>query len=261
MLEKCYRNTKIPFWIIPYTSFLPSIFAIITILSCYKIAENNHHIPTWLWAPQISLLGCQDTEQIIYQIGFGTTGISVIIFYYSFSDMILKYILPNEFVSEKSIMLKTILFCAIGVFGQGIITMDIDALQTLANPESIPKDWKPSTQSTIHQLLAAVFFMAAMYHGIQTLNVYYRCNAPIIQQLYISKYIKTFLLCIPFLFQIFAFYFHPISSGTKSHDELIVAGISQYLTVGSYLLFFVSYGFDYWKLKNYQESVKETKVD
>lgn len=231
---------------------LPSITGTITIISCYYYTVIiNKDVPSWLYIPVISLLGCKNEEQLIYQIGFTITGLLTILNYYTFSYTILKYINNTKELNEIKYKLHiSLLFIAFGVIGQGIITMESDAINYITksaeeNPEKI--NWKPGMQSIIHQLLAMVFFMASMYHGFTSIQLYFndKINGKYISKLKYSKYYKILLLAFPFIFQFISFIYHPISTGNKSQDDLNIAGITQWLTVFCYLFFFASYSFDY----------------
>ena len=154
----------------------------------------------------------------------------------------------------------SILLCALGVFGQGIITMDTDALDMVLSMDrssSSSKDsskdtesvqFTPNWQSTIHQLLAAVFFMAAMFHGMTCVRLLFAqqyATSNSYRDVTLSTWFKALMLVLPILFQLLCFWFHPVMTGNKSHDSLNLGGITQWLVVGSYLLFFASYAYDY----------------
>ena len=118
-----------------------------------------------------------------YQIGFGITGLSTLFFFFTFQKSILAYIPSNKFKDEKFKLKWSVLFCAFGVFGQGIITMEEGAIDGVSGTNSTNSSseeigegeiaWSPGRQSIIHQLLAAVFFMAAFFHGYTAINVYF----------------------------------------------------------------------------------------
>ena len=223
--------------------------------------------------PVISLLGCAEPESTYYQIGFGLTGLSTLGFFFTFQKSILEYIpsVPQSFVDEKRKLKWSVLLCAIGVFGQGIITMEESAINGITgsadnkgigvNEEGIA--WKPGRQSIIHQLLAAVFFMAAMFHGWSSIQIYRECETEPICLLNKSKYFKMFTFGFPLIFQFAAFIWHPISAGTKSQNELNKAGLAQWLTVFSYLAFFASYSVDHISIQSWLKSKQESsdKID
>ena len=244
----------------PYTVIIGALiafFGVSTIFAVYYTTVIAHnHLPDWLWMPVISLLGCKQPESTIYQIGFAITGFCVLLFFFTFQISILKYI-PEEFASEKRKMKWTVLLCAIGIVGQGVITMEEDAIVGIT---SVDKDgniaWQPGKQSIIHQLFAGVFFMAAMYHGVTAVQVYFNCEQQPIVSLKKSRYYKAITLGFPILFQLSSFWYHPISGGTKSQNEMNKAGLGQWMTVFSYLGFFASYAVDHISI---QSIVKEGK--
>eukprot|EP01084_Bolivina_argentea_P197543 338513_1 len=162
-----------------FIGLLPAILGMGTIFACYYTTiYAEHHLPDWLWMPVISLLGCAEPESTIYQIGFGLTGLSTLLFFFTFQTSILAYIPVQEFPDEVNKLKWTVLVAAFGVFGQGVITMEADALQsfTAVQSEEDKIDWQPGRQSIIHQLLAAVFFVACMFHGWSAMTVYSNCT-------------------------------------------------------------------------------------
>eukprot|EP01083_Nonionella_stella_P113515 334675_1 len=173
-----------------FIGLLPAVLGMGTIFYCYYTTIYvEHHLPDWLWMPVISLLGCAEPESTIYQIGFGLTGLSTLLFFFTFQTSILAYIPVQQFPDEVNKLKWTVLVAAFGVFGQGVITMEADALQSFAetDPEEDKIDWKPGTQSIIHQLLAAVFFVACMFHGWSAITVYNNCETGPIPSLVIVQ--------------------------------------------------------------------------
>eukprot|EP01083_Nonionella_stella_P272881 925599_1 len=251
-----------PFTII--IGLLPAICGVSSILYCYQTTIYTHnHLPEWLWMPVISLLGCKEPESTYYQIGFGITGLVTLLFFFTFQTSILQYI-PNKFADEKSKLKWTVLAAAFGVFGQGVITMEESAIEGITNVNADNEvQWKPGTQSIIHQLLAAVFFISAMFHGWSAITVYSNCQTEPIKSLVLSKYFKILSFTIPLLFQFSAFVYHPISGGTKTQNDLNKAGLGQWLTVFSYLAFFASYAVDHisiqWTLKTMRNDNKKSQ--
>jgi len=237
---------------------LPAILGVSTIFYVYYTTVIvHHHLPDWLWMPVISLLGCAEPESTYYQIGFTLTGLSTLLFFFTFQSSILSYI-PNEFDGEKKKMKWTVLLCAAGVTGQGIITMEESAIAGITSPnEEGEIAWQPGQQSAIHQLLAAVFFMAAMYHGITAVQVYFNCEEEPIASLVKSRYCKLITLAFPICFQLMSFVYHPISGGTKTQNELNKAGLGQWMTVFSYLAFFASYSVDHLSIQSILQKAKK----
>ena len=196
--------------------------------------------------PVISLLGCTQPESLIYQIGFALTGLCTLLFFFTFQTSILAHIPTTEFAEEKTKLKWTVLAAAIGVFGQGVINMEESAIEGITNTNKDQNiEWQPGYQSIIHQLLAAVFFMSAMFHGWTAIAVYNNCTVEPIKALKISKYFKMASFGFPLIFQTISFVYHPISGGTKSQNELNKAGLAQWITVFCYLAFFASYSVDH----------------
>ena len=236
----------------PYASIiglLPAVCGISTIFFVYYTTVSVHqHLPDWLWMPVISLLGCAEPESTYYQIGFATTGLSTLLFFFTFQRSILAHIPDGAFGGEKAKLKWTVLFCAIGVAGQGVVTMEESAIRGITGTRSEGQGeigWQPGAQSVVHQLLAAMFFGAAMFHGWTAIQVYFRCEQGPIARLWLSKYFKAAVFGFPLVFQFAAFVYHPISGGTKTQNELNKAGLAQWITVFSYLAFFASYAVDH----------------
>merc|ERR1712176_308866 len=104
--------------------------------------------------PVISLLGCRTPESLIYQIGFAITGLSTLLFYFTFQTSILAHIPSPQFDDEISKLKWTVLAASIGVCGQGIINMEESAIDGITKPNIDGQiAWQPGTQSIIHQLL------------------------------------------------------------------------------------------------------------
>ena len=275
-------------------SILPALTGVVTIQLCYHYTITvSHHLPEWLWIPVISLLGCTQPERIIYQIGFGLTGLFTLLFYYTYPYTILQYITLNninntinnntntnnnnnntnkndEIKNNKSLLAdykwklhNSILVCSVGIFGQGIITMEFDAIKYMTNVDVIKSntiEWKPGMQSIIHQVFALAFFIGSLYHGINCIQLYFNnnINGKYIKNMLFTKYFKLIMLAFPFVFQFISFIYHPISTGNKSKDNLNIAGLTQWLTVFSYLIFFGSYSIDFMIIKSI---IKNEKLD
>eukprot|EP00484_Ammonia_sp_Unknown_P029472 CAMPEP_0197035730 /NCGR_PEP_ID=MMETSP1384-20130603/13444_1 /TAXON_ID=29189 /ORGANISM="Ammonia sp." /LENGTH=268 /DNA_ID=CAMNT_0042465825 /DNA_START=30 /DNA_END=836 /DNA_ORIENTATION=+ len=230
---------------------LPAILGASTIFACYYTTVYSHqHLPPWLWMPVISLLGCAEPESTYYQIGFALTGLSTLLFYFTFQTSILRYIPAEQFKDERVKLQWSVLLAAFGVFGQGVITMEESAIDGITKPGQQAADdtnvqWQPGRQSMIHQLLAAVFFMACMFHGFNAITVYKNCAQQPFKSMVWSRYFKMLMFGFPVFFQFFAFMYHPIRTGTKTQNELNKAGLAQWITVFCYLAFYASYAVDH----------------
>mmetsp|Transcript_25062 Transcript_25062/g.40665 ORF Transcript_25062/g.40665 Transcript_25062/m.40665 type:complete len:265 (+) Transcript_25062:52-846(+) len=251
----------------PYTLIigaLPAIFGTLTIFACYHTTVNvQRHLPSWLWMPVISLLGCAEPESTYYQIGFAATGLSTLLFFITFQRSILRYIPGGQFQAEKRKLKWTVLFAAFGIFGQGVITMEESAINGITKTSDASVQWQPGSQSIIHQALAAVFFISAMIHGYNAIVVYQSCTQQPFPSMTLSKYFKILTFAFPLCFQSMSFVYHPIRSGTKSQNELNMAGLAQWISVFCYLLFFASYAIDHLSIQNVMKTSdsKDKKVE
>eukprot|EP01084_Bolivina_argentea_P164429 285865_1 len=231
-----------------WSGLLPGIFGILTIVSCYHLSVNVYnHFPSWLWAPVISLLGCLSPEHFVYQIGFTITALSLLLFYFTFQNGILK-VLPISHKISINTLKFTILSCAIGVFGQGIITLNDDVVNILTNENEI-ENYVPSNTDILHQLLAMIFFLSGLIHGIVSTFVYFKLkDNDIIKLLKFSRWFKLFMVLISLIQIIASVKNHPTNFNNKgkTHELLNMAGVAQWIIIIVYLAFFSSYSLDYY---------------
>lgn len=235
-------------------------------------------------------MGCKNPEHTIYQIGFTLTALSVVFFYQTFNQSIL-YLIPTrnnnnssnntsyrnvnasnnnnqeyDYSTSKKILKYTVLICAFGVLMQGLITMDETILNFLLDFEKNGVDlskYKPSTQTSLHQMFAGVFFMAAMVHGITSVRVYFQLSSVVKEFEYLgfSKYLKIIILAFPTIASFFAFRYHPANTAGSEYSkelnqqamQMNASGFSQWLTVGCYLIFFASYSLDYYYIQKFKK--------
>jgi len=230
------------------SGLLPTICATITIASCYHLAvSTHHHFPSWLWAPVISFLGCLNPERTIYQIGFTVTALSTFLFYFTFSNGLLS-VLPRGFSRSISTLKSTIIFCGLGVLGQGLITLSPELATILVQEDGI-ESFEPDIQSIVHQLSALLFFAAGLVHGIVSVRLYFKLRATeTMKPLWISRWCKVLLLFIALSRIAISAMDHPVSTNNagKTHDMLNQAGVAQWTVVFTYLAFFSSYSLDYY---------------
>ena len=231
------------------SGLLPAIFATLTIITCYHVAVSvHHHFPSWLWAPVISLLGCLQPERFIYQIGFTLTALSTFLFRITFSNGLLSVLPYNGFSTSISILKSSIIFCALGVLGQGLITLSPELVTILVDDDNVD-NYVPDTRSILHQLAALVFFVEGLVHGIVSVRLYFKLNhTETMRPLWISKWFKLVLLCICLSRIAISAVDHPVSTNNegKTHDALNQAGLAQWTVVFTYLVFFSSYSVDYY---------------
>ncbi len=227
-------------------TILPTICGIFTIAICYILAVGVYdHIPSWLYTPEISLLGCKKPEQIIYQIGFSITFIALLLFFFSYRYFLNAIIGDKvKYKWSKFIMLYSIIGASIGLLIQGLITMTEEPLNYLEYGNM--SEWKPDSQSIIHQSFAALLFIFAVIHQITVIQFYFRAkDIEQIKNLKCSKWFKLCLLIIGCIVAIFSFSFHPISDTERSQLLLNIAGICQWIAVLCVLIFFSFYAMDY----------------
>ena len=93
-----------------------------------------------------------------------------------------------------------LLMACVGATGQGLITLDAGVLQGHS-----------SMQSTVHQLIAGVFFLGSAMHCYALTYAIWSCPAPALGRLVTpaSRYLKTFLCAISLGAAPIAEYLHP----------------------------------------------------
>lgn len=231
-----------------WSGLFPALFGTLTIVSCYHLSVNVYnHFPSWLWMPVISLLGCLSPEKYVYMIGFTITAFSTLLFYFTFQNGLLKVLPYNGYTLSIKTLKYTILLCAIGVFGQGIITLTDDLANILINENEID-NYVPSNTDILHQLCALLFFFSGLIHGIVSCVVYFKLkDNEIVKLLKFSRWFKVFMLLISLTQIVSSIINHPTSFNNKgkTHDILNMAGASQWCVVFTYLAFFSSYSLDY----------------
>ena len=234
-------------------SLFPIISGFLTVSICYVISKfvYHHHLPSWLWIPEISLLSCKDPERVIYQIGFSLTTLFMILFYFAFRHSIImsQHIDIMPFKKEHKCLINTLKYSfvssIIGLLGQGVVTMSPESLDSVSTDDGTY--WMPDTKTIIHQSFAFLFFLFAIIHIIVSMNLYFKCHDNL-------KSIGEFkLVCIKIVFVVFVvvilsvlFIAVSTSSDTaRKHMFLNVAGLCQWILVLFILLFFASYCYDH----------------
>jgi len=240
-----HRSMFLPETILPA---LGSLVGIGTIASTYLLTQRSNHLPEGVLTPPISFLGCQSPEHEVYQIGFTITGLLLWASIHHWTRVIYP-IMREEYRMSSRIMLLGGYIAAIGVIGQGIWTLEEDLLLKIR-----VEGFQQSLQTLLHQHLAAGFFLGAALHCYATiyycLRETFRSNATSRCLFHRSSvHLKTLCVILSFLSFPIAEFFHPARTHSLNRRAFSVAGLAQYLTVGSYIFFFGSYALDFAYLK------------
>ena len=194
--------------------------------------------------PVISLTGCQTPERYAYHLGFSITA------WYMYVGIrhVETYIVPivSDPLRKKARNAVLAAYVAIvGVFGQGWITLQADAVDALILHKGAMR-----IQSVIHQLFAAMFFIGSFGHCVYSLIVYWCDDAFPIAGWHRSRWIKAACFVFPFFGSFVAMMFHPVNDDVIQHtaQNMAVAGISQVVTVLAYVGYYASYGLDLYHL-------------
>ncbi|KAG7355230.1 Frag1/DRAM/Sfk1 family protein [Nitzschia inconspicua] len=254
---------------------LGSCFGVGTILSVYLVTE----LPPGIHTPPISLLGCQQPEHTVYQLGFSVTGLLL-----GYCVLILfrnHFYLPIQEYSSLLALSSWIggIMAVVGVTGQGVITLHPDFLQNIK-----PGGIGMTQQDRLHQQLALVFFVGAALHTYSTCWFAYRgiprnekmesdlfsnaspttgsqISLPATQQLFstTSRHLKTACVAVSLLAAPIAEMYHPTRLANDTGEDGIapvnnkrivnVIGLTQYVAVGAYIVFFGSYSLDLFQLR------------
>lgn len=232
---------------------ISSSLGILTIGLVYSVTRLYDHLSPGAITPPISLLGCQQPEHSIYQVGFALTGLSLWICLWHWQRTLYsKFLVPFGRITAFAMLIGGQL-AAVGVVGQGVITLEENLIENLHNGLPI------SPQSILHQQLAAIFFLGAAIHCYSTLYYAMATSRRTSQKSCCfslwSVRIKTLCVLTSFAALPIAEALHPARTSSMDKRNLNIAGLAQYVAVASYILFFGSYSLDFY---NYQQGHPKT---
>jgi hypothetical protein len=101
----------------------------------------------------------------------------------------------------------------------------------------------------LHQSIAGIFFLGAAVHCYATVYMYFKCEAADTQCMRQSKWLKAAVVVCSLMASPVATAMHPAATGSSHKRGFAIAGIAQYLTVGSYILFFGTYSVDFFSIQ------------
>ncbi|KAL3915301.1 MAG: hypothetical protein SGILL_005718 [Bacillariaceae sp.] len=242
--------------------------------------------------PPISLLACQTIlQKRLYQIGFTLTGILLgyavlVLFKSHFYPRMQQY---SWFLSTASLIGGFL--AVVGVIGQGVITLHLDFLRNIKSVDGVTPAVGMTPQDMWHQQLALVFFVGAAVHTYATTWFSFHGEGRIPpagaqggssgaspqqpttpqERLFStnSRLVKTICVIVSLLSAPIAEMYHPTrqignESGPLGNKRMVnVIGLTQYLAVGAYIIFFGSYSLDLRRMRQLQQqkaaSSKEKK--
>jgi hypothetical protein len=140
-----------------------------------------------------------------------------------------------------------------GVAGQGLLTMEEDLLEHLRLGRKL------QSQSVMHQRLAGLFFLGAAAHCyatafyiVSTTRWLRRTTSGSQSETCVfgpwSVRLKLFCALMSFLSFPIAYGLHPGRTSSVNKRHLNIAGLTQYIVVVSYIVFFGSYSLDFWRI-------------
>jgi len=243
-----------------------------TIVMVYILTKKSGHLPMGAVTPPISLLGCNPPEHAAYQIGFTLTGIlwfaAIEQWRHTFYTQLGEFGPWTRFA-----MLVAGYVAAVGVVGQGIVTLEENLLENLNEGLAL------SRQSILHQQLAGLFFLGSAVHCYAT--TYYilattwagfqvssksktiskgkgpatkgngNSKSPMESATTSCCYgklsirLKLFCVVTSLLAWPIAEGLHPARTTSLDKRNLNIAGLAQYIAVISYVFFFGSYTLDF----------------
>ena len=242
--------------IVPLTDIvlpvLGSLAGIGTIVTVYFLSWESGNIPAGVATPPISLLGCNSPGHEAYQIGFLITGLILLACLERWRRVFLPLLAKFGPVTPL-IMLMGGYFAPFGVAGQGLLTLEANLLENLKQGKKL------QSQSVMHQRLAGLFFLGAAAHCYAT--AYYIVSTSRSKTKPSSESQSTTCIFGPWSVRLklscailsllsfpIAHLLHPATTASANKRYLAIAGLTQYITVTSYIIFFGSYSLDFWNV-------------
>ena len=245
----------IPISVIWMISLSPTMFGYSTCIATYFVSMIEERYPEWVITPWISFTGVNAPESYIYAIGGTVTSISGAIVNYIY----ISFIMTNPDLTMqsklKSVYIKYPLIyncfiASIAVCIQSWINLSNQFLLEFFSPKFQTMQWIPDWSSIIHVWCALIFFGSVFWHqclilftfNIQTKNRY----------LIWSYYYKLFIVIIEFIVgniffwdMVFMCYvIDPFDQYELFHFGVNLIGFCQWIAVGSFCLFWISYAWD-----------------
>ena len=231
---------------------LGSLAGIGTILTVYFLARESGSFPADVTTPPISLLGCNSPEREAYQIGFLITGLILLACLERWRRVFLPLLTKFGPVTPL-IMLMGGYFAPFGVVGQGLLTLEKNLLENLKQGKKL------QSQSVMHQRLAGLFFLGAAAHCYATAFYIVSTSRSKTKPSTGSRHttciygpwsVRLKLCCaiLSLLSFPIAHVLHPARTASVNKRYLAIAGLTQYIAVASYIIFFGSYSLDFWSV-------------
>eukprot|EP00944_MAST-04C_sp_MAST-4C-sp1_P007181 g7181.t1 len=240
--------------------------ALSVIVAAVSLANRQAgHLPPGVTFPPISLAMAKDPERTLGQVGFPLVAFLFVIAYLPFKNVAVGSVEKRHKDTVSNACWAALVgFVCLGIVG-GIPLQD-NAVDLMSTNN---RGTKPAleTQSIIHQLAAAIFFMCSIWHSSTMLGIMQDTSSPILnandKRNYWSYFFKQGSMYMMFLPAVVSFALHPTSSLSKilHLDKVIkagdIGGISQYIAVFAVMIFFTSYSIDFYhchKLSNIQSN-------
>jgi len=214
-----------------------------TIGFCYALASDR--LFEGVVFPAISHLGTEQPEKLVYQVGFGFTGLVFFFCIYIFKQTVLPIL--KTFLPQKERELDTAVLhgnlCAVGCTLQGLFVLEK----------------QPGWQSFVHWGGAILFAAFARIHAdcINKIYEHLRLELPEITATLAFKRMcieppigKTFGIVLVF----------QMITGSGGGSLLMNGmGLMQWIVIGYFIAYFLSYSYDIYYAIGYYNNAKKTK--
>jgi hypothetical protein len=230
---------------------LAAFVAVLTIVAAFALAKASGRIPSDLLFVPISFAAIGSPERFVYATGMAVVA-SLLAAVAVLVDPLFRFVggeLPASHSAYVTGARISAPFAVLGLLLHAMVPLDDAALHLLG---ATPQLAQLTLQSSVHQGAASLFFMAGMLHIYCVVNVLAACRGvaaitplfTVAPESYRSKYsCLLVLLLIPLAVVLHpvAVYFLGAPIELSLDQSLLANALSQYMTVGAMLAFFVSY--------------------
>eukprot|EP00747_Dinoflagellata_sp_TGD_P169350 gnl/TRDRNA2_/TRDRNA2_198130_c0_seq1.p1 gnl/TRDRNA2_/TRDRNA2_198130_c0~~gnl/TRDRNA2_/TRDRNA2_198130_c0_seq1.p1 ORF type:complete len:251 (-),score=31.84 gnl/TRDRNA2_/TRDRNA2_198130_c0_seq1:129-881(-) len=223
-----------------------SSLAIFVLVRCWSLAMAHGYLPQQMRYPPLSLVGFMPgtPEKSLYAGGFTVVGILFV----SMAWPLRKWIVAGVEQEHRDTAAKGMGAAFVAFFGlwvHAVVPLQANMVDVMYGRAEV------DTQSTAHQLAAALFFMASMYHNWMMLKVLF-CSRTLMAGLssggllakvsFSIKLVSTACLILP---AFSSFLLHPASRLLgASIRKADIGGLTQWWSVGCLIVFYGSYSIE-----------------
>lgn len=222
----------------PYT--LPAataVAAVATISACGIVTKARGDLPDWLFAPQISLVGCTGPQRIIFQVGLGLTASLLALNIATYVRAALPRF-EQRLRWEVKAAAGLAFAGALGLAILGIIPLQRDCVALLEGRAPVRLD------SMVHQAGASLFFLASWFHGIVSAHAYGRSLAGRVHEpaIVFVRRVRLGLVALPIVG--LAALIPAVMLVPDSHARMQMGAGHQWLSVAAMIGLYLTYAVD-----------------